>query len=116
MGAFTSLLPCWPTAVAHHRLRAPVADVQPVPQAPVAEWQPVDCHQCGGPHPAWRCPDRGVPEVWQTIPTSVEANWGGYDGRWTCQHCNAGWTKLRERTPPAAVPPPVWRCRPVDDF
>ena len=107
MGAFTSLLPCSPTAVADHRWQAPVADRQPVSQAPVADWQPMVCHQCGGPHPAWRCPERGVPEFWQTTPTSVEANWGGPSGEWRCQHCNANWVRTRDHTPPAALPPPV---------
>ena len=103
MGAFTSLLPCSPVA-------APVAASVAAPvAAPVAaaDWQPMVCHQCGGPHPAWRCPERGVPELWQTTPTSVEANWGGPSGEWRCQHCNANWVRTREHTPPAALPPPV---------
>ena len=104
MGAFTS---CWRWSATAVGEQAPVASPVAAPvAAPDAAW-PMVCHQCGGPHPAWRCPERGEPEFWQTTPTSVEANWGGPSGEWRCQHCNANWVRTRDHTPPAALPPPV---------
>ena len=65
-----------------------------------APWPSVGCHQCGGNHLARHCDQRGTPERWQTIPTIVNANWGGAPGSWQCQHCTAGWVKTRNHIAP----------------
>ena len=57
----------------------------------------VYCHQCGGNHLARHCDQRGTPEVWQTAPRTVEANWGGASGNWKCQRCTAMWVRTRNR-------------------
>ena len=59
------------------------------------------CHDCGGNHLARHCKKRGIPERWQTTPTTVDANWGGASGNWRCQYCTAGWTRTRNHIPPA---------------
>ena len=60
----------------------------------------VVCHQCGDNHLARHCPDRGVPERWQATVTTVDATWGGADGRHRCELCTAEWVRTRNHIPP----------------
>ena len=61
------------------------------------------CYQCGGEHVAWRCPQRGEPEEWGLSFTTVEANWGGDDGRYDCRTCGARWIRSRARIAPSVA-------------